>query len=89
MCGENVEMLLFILLCQARVLFRDIVAAVLHCHRRGVVHRDLNPSQILISADYNLKLAVNNVLLVVYSNIFVSRTLATRATEPHGAQGDS
>jgi len=41
---------------EARVFFRQIVAAVSYIHRRGYVHRDLKPENILIDADQNLKL---------------------------------
>jgi serine/threonine-protein kinase len=37
-------------------LMRDIVAAVAHAHRKGVVHRDLKPANILVTAEGAAKL---------------------------------
>lgn len=39
-------------------LFRQMLAALLHCHRLGIHHRDLKPENILLdSASKNVKLA--------------------------------
>ncbi|CAI0404116.1 unnamed protein product [Linum tenue] len=45
---------------EAKVLFRDLMQVVLHCHEIGVVHRDLKPENILLatnSSSSQIKLA--------------------------------
>ena len=39
----------------ARAIIRDIAAALAHAHGRGVVHGDLNPSNIFITDDGKLR----------------------------------
>lgn len=44
---------------EARIIFRQIMKAIIHCHRQGVCHRDLKPENfIMISKNdpYTLKL---------------------------------
>ncbi|XP_061012356.1 serine/threonine-protein kinase MARK2-like [Dama dama] len=41
---------------EARGVFRQLVSALRHCHRRGVVHRDVKPGNILLEAS-KIKLA--------------------------------
>lgn len=44
---------------EARIIFKQIMKAIIHCHLQGVVHRDLKPENfIMISKDdpYTLKL---------------------------------
>ncbi|XP_043735289.1 serine/threonine-protein kinase MARK2-like [Cervus elaphus] len=36
---------------EARGVFRQLVSALRHCHRRGVVHRDVKPGNILLEAN--------------------------------------
>uniref|UniRef100_A0ABM5FRI0 Maternal embryonic leucine zipper kinase n=1 Tax=Pogona vitticeps TaxID=103695 RepID=A0ABM5FRI0_9SAUR len=41
---------------EARVFFRQIVAAIAFVHSQGYAHRDLKPENLLIDAEHNLKL---------------------------------
>lgn len=41
---------------EAKVFFRQIVAAVAYCHRLGFAHRDLKPENILLDSEQNLKI---------------------------------
>jgi len=41
---------------EARVFFRQIVAAVGYIHKRGYAHRDLKPENLLLDKDHNAKL---------------------------------
>ncbi|KAG4398702.1 hypothetical protein GLYMA_08G099400v4 [Glycine max] len=42
---------------QARQYFHQLICAVDYCHSRGVIHRDLNPSNLLLAADGVLKVS--------------------------------
>ncbi|XP_076800725.1 uncharacterized protein LOC143445481 isoform X2 [Clavelina lepadiformis] len=42
---------------EARVKFKQIVAAVYYCHSRHVVHRDLKAENLLLDAGKNIKIA--------------------------------
>ncbi|KAK7111612.1 maternal embryonic leucine zipper kinase-like [Littorina saxatilis] len=41
---------------EARIFFRQIVAAVAYIHKNGYAHRDLKPENLLLDEDQNLKL---------------------------------
>lgn len=42
---------------EARVKFKQIVAAVYYCHSRHIVHRDLKAENLLLDAGKNIKIA--------------------------------
>lgn len=42
---------------EARVKFKQIVAAVYYCHSRHVVHRDLKAENLLLDANKHIKIA--------------------------------
>lgn len=42
---------------EARPIFRQLLDAVRHCHENHVVHRDLEPGNILLDEQGNIKLA--------------------------------
>eukprot|EP00053_Salpingoeca_punica_P014926 m.136273 g.136273 ORF g.136273 m.136273 type:complete len:646 (+) comp16580_c0_seq1:361-2298(+) len=41
---------------EARMFFRQIVAAVAFCHSKGIAHRDLKPENLLLDSSKNIKL---------------------------------
>jgi len=41
----------------ARIYFRQLISAVQACHTHGIYHRDIKPENILVSHDFQLKLA--------------------------------
>lgn len=41
---------------RVRLVMRQVLEAVAHCHALGVVHRDLKPENILLDEDFNVKL---------------------------------
>lgn len=42
---------------EGRVLFRQLISAIDHCHLAGVVHRDLKLENLLLSSDKSLRLS--------------------------------
>lgn len=41
----------------ARFYFKQLIAALDHCHRSGFCHRDLKPENLLLDENFNLKVA--------------------------------
>lgn len=55
-------------------LMRDVVSGLSHLHDLGIIHRDLNPQNILISA--------RNGLCAKLSDMRISKRLANDASYP-------
>ncbi|XP_028384771.1 myosin light chain kinase 2, skeletal/cardiac muscle-like [Phyllostomus discolor] len=49
-CGHKTEH-------EARSMFRQMISALHHCHRKNIIHRDLKPENILLDEDLNVKVA--------------------------------
>jgi len=65
-----------------RGIFRLILSAVQYAHERGIIHRDLNPNNIMMNCDNE----------IVVSDFGLGRRLdasTSRVTQPHGAMGTS
>ncbi|KAJ4849450.1 hypothetical protein Tsubulata_013948, partial [Turnera subulata] len=43
---------------EARVMFRQLMQAILYCHDMGVVHRDIKPENILLATDASSSLLI-------------------------------
>uniref|UniRef100_A0A1I7Z0E2 non-specific serine/threonine protein kinase n=1 Tax=Steinernema glaseri TaxID=37863 RepID=A0A1I7Z0E2_9BILA len=43
--------------CEAREKFWQIISAVDYCHKHSIVHRDLKAENLLLDANYNIKIA--------------------------------
>ena len=41
---------------ESRTLFKQLVSAVLYCHKHSIVHRDIKHKNILLTEDHDLKL---------------------------------
>ncbi|KAJ6720887.1 SERINE/THREONINE-PROTEIN KINASE [Salix viminalis] len=41
---------------QARCLFNQLMQAISHCHEYRVVHRDINPENVLLDSGYSVKM---------------------------------
>ena len=43
--------------CIVRTYFQQIVAAIRHCHKKGILHKVLTPAHIFLDLQFNVKLA--------------------------------
>ncbi|KAK0396448.1 hypothetical protein QR680_001720 [Steinernema hermaphroditum] len=43
--------------CEAREKFWQIISAIDYCHKHNIVHRDLKAENLLLDANYNIKIA--------------------------------
>lgn len=61
--AQNGELFEYLVKCgrfkekDARLKFRQIISAVQYCHSKNVVHRDLKAENLLLDAQYNIKIA--------------------------------
>lgn len=62
-----------------KILFYQILSAVQICHERGVIHKDIKTENILLSKDYQCKLA--DFGLSIQKNHKVSSTFAEYGTD--------
>jgi len=41
----------------ARYYFKEFMNGLSHCHLNGIAHRDLKPDNLLVDANFDLKIA--------------------------------
>jgi len=69
-------------------VFEQTVCGLLHIHSKGIIHRDLNPSNIFFDADRTVKIGDFGLATVAESSPSASLS-ATRAATPAAAVFDS
>ena len=76
-------------LCIKLNILRDVTCGVSHLHSSGVVHRDLNAGNVLLTTSLQAKITAD--LLVIDSHQFFHKSLATINADymPPESEGDS
>lgn len=64
----------------ARKYFHQLISALEYCHGLGIVHRDLKPDNLLLDADYNLK--ITDFGLATMTNKYGTGLLKTKTGTP-------
>lgn len=62
---------------QARCIIQNVIKGLVHLHQKNILHRDLNPSNILMVSDFNAKIA----------DFGLATFLADRDNKPHKSVG--
>ena len=66
----------------ARYFFKQLIAGVTHCHKSGIVHRDLKLNNMFIDKEFNVKIADFGTAKVITNEECQSPSIGTVAYSP-------